>query len=142
MRSKLLIYIFIALILSVVMVFITIRRTNVHYDPYGFTIANLNHINLVMNILYSEKGEWPDQQSWVKQIAPYIGRDAEEASRDVISDAWGNLIGYIVNDITSKIPRFVYSFGSNQIDERGSGDDIVVAVDELIESAPTENIMW
>ena len=92
------------------------------------TVAKFQIIRSAMVSYFSRNQQWPAQDAWAEQIAPYI-----ETEWDVLIDGWGTPIKYIVVKKKDGTERYLHSFGYNRRDDHGWGDDIFKPV-ELVKT--------
>jgi hypothetical protein len=93
------------------------------------TRAHMNRVELCILRYQSDKKDWPDVKSWDEQLQPYFAKDSKFFSPSkVVLDGWGNRIKYGVKQEGDYPQPFLYSCGRNGIDDKGTGDDILIEI--------------
>jgi len=104
----------------------------------------LENFALSMKFSFLATGSWPDTKSWRRDIEKYLWkfyygefrrcqkyhgeRSMFEGEYSIFQDPWGSEIQYVIDTSVEPPKRFFYSFGENQTDEKGAGDDIIAPV--------------
>lgn len=129
MRRSILLLTILAIVAVAVSVYVNLRPPAPDkMNREELTRAKMNRIVICVLRYESDKKEWPKVKSWDEQLKPYLMRDSFFSPETAVADGWGNRIKYGVRDEDGHSEAFLYSWGRNGIDDKGTNDDILIEI--------------
>jgi len=96
--------------------------------PKGLTFAKMRRLEMHMLSFFSENGRWPEPGSWKQELSQYLAGDEAFHREQLLVDSWGMTIRYDQSAGSGHAKRILRSLGPNRLDEKGAGDDIILAL--------------
>jgi len=89
----------------------------------GITSTNLSILKNALDYYYLNHGYYPSQDDGLAALLLSVDGKPLLNDKTLLLDGWGNF--FIYKKTLNKNIYLLYSIGENEIDEKGTGDDVV-----------------